>query len=291
MPLAPEKLNELEAVAVEAAKQAGAMIQAEAGKTREVQHKEGGDTLASQVVTEVDLEADRIIREMLGESIAKYDLGLLTEETRDDASRHRCEYFWCIDPLDGTLPFIKGEPGYSVSIALVSREGVAQVGVVFDPLTATLYQARRGAGARRNGELWTVEKDRVSEGGDVPFSLVVDRSFGEQPELVEKFGGIATATGLSGVEIVGYGGAALNACWVVEKAPAVYFKFPKKNDGGGSLWDFAAAACLFGELGLRATDIHGEPLKLNRRESTFMNLDGVVLASDEKIAEAVRGFY
>ena len=53
----------------------------------------------------------------------KYDFGILTEETPDNGSRLVKDYFWCVDPLDGTLPFTEGTPGYSVSIALVSKSG------------------------------------------------------------------------------------------------------------------------------------------------------------------------
>lgn len=81
-----------------------------------------------------------------------------------------------------------------------------------------------------------------------------------------------------------------DACWVVERAPALYFKFPKPKPGGGSLWDFAATTCLFKEFGLPATDIHGQPLMLNPGPKTkggpFMNHRGVLFASDPELAAA-----
>jgi fructose-1,6-bisphosphatase/inositol monophosphatase family enzyme len=52
-------------------------------------------------------------------------------------------------------------------------------------------------------------------------------------------------------------------------------KFPKKEKGGGSIWDFAATACLFQELGLPATNFAGGRLDLNREEGTFMHREGV----------------
>ena len=55
----------------------------------------------------------------------RYDLALLTEELEDDGSRHVKDYFWCIDPIDGTLPFTQKKPGYGVSIALVARDGAS----------------------------------------------------------------------------------------------------------------------------------------------------------------------
>ena len=120
----------------------------------------------------------------------------------------------------------------------------------------------------------------------------MDRSFAQQgnyEKIVDHVGQIAVGRGLGREpKIINQGGAAMNACWVIEHAPAVYFKFPKPEHGGGSLWDYAATACLFGELpGAVASDIRGRPLDLNRRESTFMNADGIIYATDGALAGAV----
>ena len=58
--------------------------------------------------------------------------------------------------------------------------------------------------------------------------------------------------------------------------------------GGGSLWDFAATACLFHETGGVATDMQGGPLDLNRADSSFMNHRGVLFATDEALARRIR---
>ncbi|MEZ4955041.1 MAG: hypothetical protein R2825_15855 [Saprospiraceae bacterium] len=71
------------------------------------------------------------------------------------------------------------------------------------------------------------------------------------------------------------GGAVLNAIRYWKMGPACMFKLPKKENGGGSIWDFAATACLYQELGLPATNFAGGKLDLNRKDSTFMNHEGV----------------
>jgi len=48
--------------------------------------------------------------------------------------------------------------------------------------------------------------------------------------------------------VEGYG-AAINAMQVLDNPPGFYFKFPKPQEGGGSLWDFAASAAIFNECG------------------------------------------
>ena len=70
-------------------------------------------------------------------------------------------------------------------------------------------------------------------------------------------------------------GAVLNAIFVLENGPACMIKHPKKENGGGSIWDYAATACIYNALGLSATNYKGEKLDLNRKEGTFMNHEGV----------------
>ena len=285
MKLSDAQLEQLLELALAAAGRAGEYIRAEAGKPREVMGKQAGDTLASQVVTEVDFESQRLILEVLGESLGAFELGVLTEEGVDDASRHDRDFFWCIDPLDGTLPFTENVAGYSVSIALVSRAGVPVIGVIQDPVTGHRYHALLRSGCFRNGE-------PLVSGEARELTLVMDRSFANQDgydRLLDDLRGIAADHGLDGLRIVNQGGAAMNACWVIEQAPAVYFKFPKPKRGGGALWDFAAAACLFGELdGAQVSDFSGAPLQLNREGDPYMNRDGVVFASSESLWRAVR---
>lgn len=58
--------------------------------------------------------------------------------------------------------------------------------------------------------------------------------------------------------------------------------------GGGSLWDFAATACIFKELGLSVSDFKGNQLKLNKDEGTFMNQDGIIYASNSNISQFIQ---
>lgn len=284
MLLMPEDLAVLSGYAVDAAKQAGQLIAQYASKTVAVQHKAGGGSRASQVVTEVDLLSEAIILKVLRPGCEQYDLALLTEESTDDRARLERDYFWCVDPMDGTLAFTESIPGYAVAIALVSRDGTPLIGVVYDPVTHTLYSAVKGQGAFRNGKPWTTGLRSIA--GKV-LTLVCDRGFLEKPAssmICEKLSSLAHQYGASGLEIRERNGAVLNACWVLENPPAIYLKCPRPEQGGGSLWDFAASAALFNELGCNATDIYGQPLDLNRADSTFMNHRGVLFSTDQSIA-------
>jgi len=280
---APE-LAELAGIAVAAAREAGEMIAR--SRPHEIEHKSSGTSLASQVVTEIDRRSEDIVLGHLAASIERFDLGLLTEERADDGGRLHKDFFWCVDPLDGTLPFIEGEPGYAVSIALVAQDGTPRIGVVYDPVSATLLHAVKGRGAFLDGQPWPTQAQTSQE----RLTVFADRSFRERDDYAAVTRGlqqIADDLGLSGVDMSPTRGAVMNACGVLANEPACYFK-PRKPAGGGSLWDFAATACLFNEVGAVATDMHGDPLDLNRADSTFMHHRGVLFASDDALAEQIR---
>jgi 3'(2'), 5'-bisphosphate nucleotidase/myo-inositol-1(or 4)-monophosphatase len=277
-----EKLTE---IAVYAAKKAGGVITDFSKKEIEVEHKEGGHTYASQVVTEVDRKAQDAILEILNPTCEEHDLALLTEESEDDHSRFQKEYFWCIDPLDGTLPFTRKESGYSVSIALVARDGSPQIGVVYDPVHDILWQATKGFGVKRNNEAWQMKKMKNE------LTFTYDRSFEKHPErqrVLDELNSYAQAIELPKVHATQYGGAVINACHALESAPGCHFKFAKPEEGGGSIWDYAATACLFEEAGAVVGDVHGDPLDLNRSDSTFMNHRGAVYATDRFLAAKIQ---
>ena len=278
-------LPELTKQAVQAAREAGSVIRSYQNREVDVLRKEGGDTYASQVVTEVDRKAQDAILRILGPSCEEFDLAVLTEESEDDRSRFEKEFFWCIDPMDGTLPFIRKEPGYSVSIALVAKDGSPQIGVVYDPVHDVLWQATKGQGVQRNSEPWTLD----SKGEELTFTY--DRSFTGRPErdrVLQELEDYAHSIGLKKLVATQFGGAVINACHALENAPGCHFKFAKPQEGGGSLWDYAATACLYEEAGAVVSDVHGDPLDLNRPDSTFMNHRGVVYATDRNLAQRIR---
>jgi len=287
MKLNDENLQELCQLACDAACAAGELIARYSNRAVVVNTKVGGDHLASRIVTEVDCKSESLIVAKLQGSIARYDLALLTEEQEDDRQRLTKDYFWCIDPLDGTLAFTESQAGYAVSIALVSREGVPVIGVIYDPVTAMLYSAVRGRGAFRGGESWCLPAQQNESMLTMPCdrSLVEHRDYQSTIELTKAW---AISQGLLGLETIHSAGAVMNACWVLEKTPGVYYKRPKKAKGGGSLWDFAATACLFTELGGIVSDFYGQPLALNSSDSTFMNQRGVIFASNACLADFIQ---
>jgi len=265
-------LLQLKNIAIKAALSAGKVIQKYVKDDVLVKKKNAGTSYASQVVTQVDIACEKAILSHILPTCDQFDLALLSEESEDDGSRFEKDFFWCIDPMDGTLPFINKQPGFSVSIALVAKDGTPYIGVVFNPSTNSLYYAVKGKGVFKNGSPWEIKHinnhltyvtDRKLK--DTPRSAEIERLLNE---TVEKLS-------LNGVKEIAGSGAVLNAIHVLENGPACMLKLPKKESGGGSIWDFAATACIYKELGLPATNFEGERLDLNKKNDTFMNHEGI----------------
>ena len=122
-------------------------------------------------------------------------------------------------------------------------------------------------------------------------TFTYDRSFEKHPErqrVLDELNSYAQAMGLTNVYATQYGGAVINACHALESAPGCHFKFAKTEEGGGSIWDYAATACLFEQAGAFVSDVYGDALDLNRSDSTFMNHRGAVYATDASLASKIR---
>jgi len=106
-------------------------------------NKEGGSP-----VTEADLAVDKYLCETL--TAARPSYGWLSEESADDPARLTKRQVFVIDPIDGTVAFLKNRPHFTICAAIVV-DGRPCCGVVYNPISEELYAARTGAGARRNG--------------------------------------------------------------------------------------------------------------------------------------------
>jgi len=287
MVLKAEDLKSLHKTAVQAAYKAGEVLVNYDRTKLKVDEKEGASSRASEVVTEVDLLCQETIVQELIPSIKEYDFALLTEETADDQSRFAKDYFWCVDPIDGTLPYIENRPGYSIVISLISQSGEALIGVIYDPLEQVVYSAIKGMGAYKNSVSWSrnpVCANRNTEALAFVFdrSFYTDERYADVVAILKKH---SETAGFRGVKEVQYGGAAMNAMWLAQQYKGCYFKFPQKK--GGSIWDYAASNCIYNELNLPVSDIYGENMDLNRKESTHINHKGILYATDESLKKTV----
>jgi len=160
----------------------------------------------------------------------------------------------------------------------VACDGTPLLGVVFDPVESVLWQAVWGMGVMRNGVPFV-----LTENKEMSLTLFHDASLRQHPDFAK----IVRSLGAE-MRLGECGGAVINACKLLENAPACYLKLPRNGAGGGALWDYAATACIVSEAGGVATDFMGEPLDLNRVGSTSLAHRGVFYATSPRLAEYVR---
>jgi histidinol phosphatase-like enzyme (inositol monophosphatase family) len=104
-------------------------------------------TVGFDPVTEADREAERVIRELIGERFP--DHGIIGEEW--DAKPAASAFSWIIDPIDGTRAFITGVPVWGTLIGL-TYEGRAVAGMMAQPFTGEIYIALPGEAGYHRGE-------------------------------------------------------------------------------------------------------------------------------------------
>src|SRR5205085_1711437 len=93
---------------------------------------------AIDLVTEVDLECERMCRAVLAERFPDHDV--LAEEMGGASTRGRSRYRWIFDPLDGTTNYAHGLPIFCSSLGL-EIDGRIAVAAVYDPSRRELFTA------------------------------------------------------------------------------------------------------------------------------------------------------
>jgi len=99
-------------------------------------------------VTEADIEIDTFLKKtLLG---ARPTYGWLSEETEDNPARLFSERVFVVDPIDGTLGFLKHRPHFTI-VAAVVENGRPRSGAIYNPITEEMFEAAKGQGACKNG--------------------------------------------------------------------------------------------------------------------------------------------
>ena len=171
----------------------------------------------------------------------KHDVDILDQTTFFAHNR------FIIDPLDGTLNFLHGQPHFAISIAL-EREGELLTGVVFDVAKNEIFWAETGRGCwLDNRRLRVATRTKLSE------SVIATGTpwYGKQESAHELFWGeLATLTpACAGIRR--YGSAALDLAWVAAG------RFDGFWERGLKPWDIAAGIVLVREAGGLVSEIDG----------------------------------
>ncbi len=195
------------------------------------------------LLTEADLAMHRGLRDTLSELYP--EVRFLSEEmttAEQTALLADASPLWCIDPLDGTSNYAAGIPFFGVSLALL-RDGVAELGVIYDPIRDELFRARRGAGADLNGV--PLRPRRTTTPLTQAIALLDLKRLTpalrlrllDQPPFHSQRN---------------FGSCALEWGWLAAGRGHVYLH------GGQQLWDLAAGQLILTEAGGRSVTLQGE---------------------------------
>jgi myo-inositol-1(or 4)-monophosphatase len=129
-------------VAVEAAREAGAIVLERLHEPMEIREK----GRRADIVTDADRASETAILKRL--RAATPDATFVTEESGLHCGT--ADERWIVDPIDGTTNFAHGYPLFCISIAY-ERAGELVAGVIYAPAMDECFVAERGAGAQCNG--------------------------------------------------------------------------------------------------------------------------------------------
>ena len=190
--------------------------------------------------------------------------GWLSEETVDHPERLGRGLCWLVDPIDGTRDFIRGRPGWAVSVALVSEQRPL-FGMLAAPARNEFWSAEAGKGAKRNGRTLVASRRTNLHGSRVPADHLprIDADLVK----VDKPNSIALR-----IAMVAADEADLLATlrWGYE-------------------WDVAAATLIAREAGAAVSDAFGQPLSYNKRDprafGVLVTSPAIHQAAVERLAE------
>lgn len=205
-----------------------------------VQFKGGGSP-----VTEADFAVDRYLFE--GVAALLPEAGWMSEETKDDQSRLSRKRLIVVDPIDGTAAFLRGDPRWSVSIALV-EDGRPVVGVVHAPALGRTFVAHHRGGAFLNGAPISVSP-RTALAGAALVAPTDLRDFLERSDYGFNFAKRTPSL-------------ALRIARIAMGEDDLAITKPNSRD-----WDVAAADVILAEAGGVLAEPGGAPLLYNRPTS------------------------
>jgi myo-inositol-1(or 4)-monophosphatase len=222
----------------------------------------------ANLVSDADVEAEHAIAAVIKKAFPSH--AILGEEAYQGDVE--AEHLWVVDPIDGTNNFAHKIPHFAVSVAYY-QAGVAQCGVVFNPVRDEWHFAARGQGAFHDGRRVRVEEATRLDEVLVGVGFYYDR--GAMMEATLEAIGDLKRRAIHGIRR--FGTASLDLCMVGLGRYGAYFEYEL------SPWDFAAGRLFVEEAGGRVTDARGGPLPL--ASSSVLATNG---ALHEAMLEVVR---
>jgi len=209
--------------------------------------------------------ADTTSNEIICTALSKLypEIPIMSEENQqiDYETRKKWEYYWCIDPIDGTKEFIRKNGEFTVNIALIHRNKPV-LGVVYAPAINEMYAAKQGEGAFKlvfNEQSFVVSEERlpISHKRD-ELVVVASKSHltSETQDFIDKL-----TTNNQRLTTISKG-SSLKLCMVAEGLADIYPRLAPTME-----WDTAAADAIVRESGKLVYNYDSnQPLAYNKKE-------------------------
>ena len=196
-------------------------------------------------------EADSLINERIIKFLNSTEIkNTISEENKNITYDERCDwdYFWLIDPVDGTKEFIKKGNDYTLNVALCKKE-YPIFSIVYAPARKELYRAELNEGAWLNGE-------KINANRNISKQINVVASKSHLDERTSSF--IDKLSEDYEINIEHYG-SSLKICKIAEGNADIYPRF-----GPTMEWDTCAAHLILKEAGGEMRNLKHECLKYNK---------------------------
>jgi len=225
--------------------------------------KEAGGGILSVYNTQIEVTlkddlspltlADKVSHDIITEGLTALtpDIPIISEEGKEVPYeiRKNWEYYWCVDPLDGTKEFIKRNGEFTVNIALM-HNNTPVLGIIYVPVTDDLYYGGAGIGSWKQ----TVSGEEIQIYADVNATEWISagsrsHASAEETELLALYPVSKT------ISI----GSSIKFCLIAEGKAHIYYRH-----GPTMEWDTAAGQAIAVYSGAIMTRPDGRPFEYNK---------------------------
>lgn len=199
--------------------------------------------------------ADIKSNEAISEILASSDIAICSEENiLSYKTRQNLEYFWLIDPLDGTKSYAKNDKEYCVLIALIHKNRPI-LSLIVDVENDAYYYAHTHTKVYKNDNLLNISDEAYKKVQNIAL-------YSKNHDNNEEF---FIQNKLEGIKV----SSALKFVYLLEAKAGIYPRF-----GGPKAWDIAAGDFLIIQNGGIMQDFDQKLLDYNTKDLSLPSFIG-----------------